>query len=91
MFLLVLFGALLDKAGAGKSFIDVTFSALGGFRGSAARDPDSRLKAAAVHRHILVPVDLEWQTDHRPPGPTEGTGGVSSSAGKTRPSPCGEG
>ena len=37
VFLFVLFGALLDKAGGGKYFIDVAFSALGGFRGGPAK------------------------------------------------------
>jgi TRAP transporter 4TM/12TM fusion protein len=37
VFLFVLFGALLDKAGAGKYFIDVAFSGLGGFRGGPAK------------------------------------------------------
>jgi len=37
VFLFVLFGALLDKAGGGKYFIDVAFSALGTFRGGPAK------------------------------------------------------
>ncbi len=37
VFLFVLFGALLDKAGGGKYFIDVAFSALGGYRGGPAK------------------------------------------------------
>ncbi|MBN2033544.1 MAG: TRAP transporter permease [Deltaproteobacteria bacterium] len=37
VFLFVLFGALLDKAGGGKFFIDVAFSALGTFRGGPAK------------------------------------------------------
>jgi TRAP transporter 4TM/12TM fusion protein len=37
VFLFVLFGALLDKAGGGKYFIDVAFSSLGGFRGGPAK------------------------------------------------------
>jgi TRAP transporter 4TM/12TM fusion protein len=37
IFLFVLFGALLDKAGAGKFFIDIAFSAFGRFRGGAAK------------------------------------------------------
>jgi TRAP transporter 4TM/12TM fusion protein len=37
VFLFVLFGALLDKAGGGKYFIDVAFSTLGGFRGGPAK------------------------------------------------------
>ncbi|MCW8836739.1 MAG: TRAP transporter permease [Rhodospirillales bacterium] len=37
VFLFVLFGALLDKAGAGKYFIDVAFAGLGGFRGGPAK------------------------------------------------------
>ncbi|MFO8032672.1 MAG: TRAP transporter permease [Desulfohalobiaceae bacterium] len=37
VFLFVLFGALLDKAGGGKYFIDLAFSALGTFRGGPAK------------------------------------------------------
>ncbi len=37
VFLFVLFGALLDKAGGGKYFIDVAYSALGTFRGGPAK------------------------------------------------------
>ena len=37
VFLFVLFGALLDKAGAGKYFIDVAFAGLGRFRGGPAK------------------------------------------------------
>ncbi|GAB4361910.1 MAG: TRAP transporter permease [Gammaproteobacteria bacterium] len=37
VFLFVLFGALLDKAGAGKYFIDVAFAGLGGLRGGPAK------------------------------------------------------
>jgi TRAP transporter 4TM/12TM fusion protein len=37
VFLFVLFGAFLDKAGGGKYFIDVAFSALGTFRGGPAK------------------------------------------------------
>ncbi|MDW7709158.1 MAG: TRAP transporter permease [Deferrisomatales bacterium] len=37
VFLFVLFGALLDKAGAGRYFIDVAFSGLGGYRGGPAK------------------------------------------------------
>lgn len=37
VFLFVLFGAMLDKAGGGKYFIDVAFSALGTFRGGPAK------------------------------------------------------
>jgi len=37
VFLFVLFGSLLDKAGGGKYFIDVAFSALGTFRGGPAK------------------------------------------------------
>lgn len=37
VFLFVLFGALLDKAGGGKYFIDVAFAALGTFRGGPAK------------------------------------------------------
>ena len=37
VFLFVLFGALLDKAGAGKYFIDVAFSGLGRFQGGPAK------------------------------------------------------
>jgi len=37
VFLFVLFGALLDKAGGGKYFIDIAFSALGTFRGGPAK------------------------------------------------------
>lgn len=37
VFLFVLFGALLDKAGAGRYFIDVAFAALGGLRGGPAK------------------------------------------------------
>ncbi|WP_028574571.1 TRAP transporter permease [Desulfonatronovibrio hydrogenovorans] len=37
VFLFVLFGALLDKAGGGKYFIDVAFSALGTYRGGPAK------------------------------------------------------
>jgi TRAP transporter 4TM/12TM fusion protein len=37
VFLFVLFGALLDKAGGGKYFIDVAFSALGTLRGGPAK------------------------------------------------------
>lgn len=37
VFLFVLFGALLDKAGGGKYFIDVAFSALGNYRGGPAK------------------------------------------------------
>lgn len=37
IFLFVLFGSLLDKAGAGKYFIDLAFSFLGQFRGGPAK------------------------------------------------------
>jgi TRAP transporter 4TM/12TM fusion protein len=37
VFLFVLFGALLDKAGGGKYFIDIAFSALGTYRGGPAK------------------------------------------------------
>jgi len=37
IFLFVLFGALLERAGAGQFFIDVAFSAFGRFRGGAAK------------------------------------------------------
>ncbi|HDQ45886.1 MAG TPA: TRAP transporter permease [bacterium] len=37
VFLFVLFGALLDKAGGGKYFIDVAFAGLGTFRGGPAK------------------------------------------------------
>lgn len=37
VFLFVLFGALLEKAGAGKYFIDVAFAGLGGLRGGPAK------------------------------------------------------
>lgn len=37
VFLFVLFGAMLDRAGGGKYFIDVAFSALGTFRGGPAK------------------------------------------------------
>ena len=37
VFLFVLFGSLLDKAGAGKYFIDVAFAGLGRFRGGPAK------------------------------------------------------
>lgn len=37
VFLFVLFGALLDKAGGGKYFIDIAFSALGSFRAGPAK------------------------------------------------------
>lgn len=37
VFLFVLFGALLDRAGGGKYFIDVAFSVLGTFRGGPAK------------------------------------------------------
>lgn len=37
VFLFVLFGALLDKAGGGKYFIDVAFSVLGNFKGGPAK------------------------------------------------------
>ena len=37
IFLFVLFGSLLEKAGAGKYFIDVAFAAFGRFRGGAAK------------------------------------------------------
>ncbi|MBT5435385.1 MAG: TRAP transporter permease [Rhodospirillaceae bacterium] len=37
IFLFVLFGALLERAGAGKYFIDVAFGAFGRFRGGAAK------------------------------------------------------
>ena len=37
IFLFVLFGALLEKAGAGQFFIDVAFSVFGRFRGGAAK------------------------------------------------------
>jgi len=37
IFLFVLFGAMLDKAGAGRYFVDLAFSLLGGFRGGAAK------------------------------------------------------
>lgn len=37
VFLFVLFGALLDRAGGGKYFIDVAFSALGTYRGGPAK------------------------------------------------------
>jgi len=37
VFLFVLFGALLEKAGAGKYFIDVAFSLMGRFRGGPAK------------------------------------------------------
>ncbi|MCC5843870.1 MAG: TRAP transporter permease [Verrucomicrobia bacterium] len=37
VFLFVLFGALLEKAGGGKYFIDLAFGLLGGFRGGPAK------------------------------------------------------
>lgn len=37
IFLFVLFGAMLEKAGAGRYFVDIAFSLLGGFRGGAAK------------------------------------------------------
>ena len=37
VFLFVLFGALLEKAGGGQYFIDLAFSLLGGFRGGPAK------------------------------------------------------
>ena len=37
VFLFVLFGALLDKAGAGKYFIDVAFAGLGHYKGGPAK------------------------------------------------------
>ncbi len=37
VFLFVLFGSLLDKAGAGKYFIDVAFAGLGRYRGGPAK------------------------------------------------------
>ena len=37
IFLFVLFGALLDKAGAGNYFIQVAFALLGRFRGGPAK------------------------------------------------------
>ena len=37
IFLFVLFGSLLERAGAGKYFIDVAFAAFGRFRGGAAK------------------------------------------------------
>jgi TRAP transporter 4TM/12TM fusion protein len=37
VFLFVLFGALLEKAGGGKYFIDLAYSLLGGFRGGPAK------------------------------------------------------
>ncbi len=37
IFLFVLFGALLERAGAGQFFIDVAFAAFGRFRGGAAK------------------------------------------------------
>jgi TRAP transporter 4TM/12TM fusion protein len=37
VFLFVLFGAMLEKAGGGKYFIDLAFSLLGGFRGGPAK------------------------------------------------------
>ena len=37
VFLFVLFGAMLDRAGAGKYFIDVAFGALGAYRGGPAK------------------------------------------------------
>lgn len=37
VFLFVLFGSLLDKAGGGKYFIDIAFAALGSFRGGPAK------------------------------------------------------
>lgn len=37
VFLFVLFGALLEKAGAGKYFVDLAFSLMGRFRGGSAK------------------------------------------------------
>ena len=37
VFLFVLFGAMLDKAGAGKYFVDLSFSLLGRFKGGPAK------------------------------------------------------
>ncbi len=37
VFLFVLFGALLDRAGAGRYFVDLAYSALGTFRGGPAK------------------------------------------------------
>ena len=37
VYLFVLFGAMLDKAGAGKYFVDIAFSLLGRFRGGPAK------------------------------------------------------
>ncbi|NNC23156.1 TRAP transporter permease [Salinisphaera sp. USBA-960] len=37
IFLFVLFGALLDRAGAGQYFVDLAYSGLGGYRGGPAK------------------------------------------------------
>ncbi len=37
VFLFVLFGALLDRAGAGRYFVDLAYSALGVYRGGPAK------------------------------------------------------
>jgi TRAP transporter 4TM/12TM fusion protein len=37
VFLFVLFGSMLDRAGAGKYFVDLAFSLLGGFKGGPAK------------------------------------------------------
>ena len=37
VYLFVLFGAMLDKAGAGKYFVDIAFSLLGRFRGGSCK------------------------------------------------------
>ena len=41
VFLFVLFGALLDRAGAGKYFLDLAFAMVGKYRGGPPRRPSS--------------------------------------------------
>jgi TRAP-type uncharacterized transport system fused permease subunit len=68
VFLFVLFGAMLDKAGAGRYFIQLALSLLGGFKGGPAKAavhgqrphrPGQRLEHRQYrhHGHVHHPVD----------------------------------
>jgi TRAP-type uncharacterized transport system fused permease subunit len=60
VFLFVLFGALLDKAGGGKYFIDVAFSVLGNFKGGPAK---AAVLASGLDRHGIRFIHSE-HSDH---------------------------
>ena len=61
IFLFVLFGSLLDRAGAGNYFIKIAFALLGHMRGGPAK---AAVRVVGGHRHHLGLVDR--QRRHRP-------------------------